>query len=123
MASMVNVIVIAAVAVMVIGFLFFGVFSAVIFGKTRKMLHRNDHAPRVSVPARVVAKRADFSHSHSHVNGHTARGMTTYYVTFELDNRERVELCVHGYEYGMLVEGDHGTLTFKGNAFLDFRRN
>ena len=119
MPSMVSIIMIAAIAVMVIGFLFFGVFSAAIFGRARKTIHRNDHAPRVSVPATVVAKRVAISRSRNT----SAMNMTSYYVTFELDNRERMELYVHGHEYGLLVEGDHGMLTFKGDAFLDFHRD
>ena len=119
MPSMVSVIIIAAVAVMVIGFLFFGVFSAVIFGGAHKAIHRNDHAPRISVPACVVAKRIAVSRSRNT----SALNMTSYYVTFELENRERMELYVHGHEYGLLIKGDRGILTFKGNEFIDFRRN
>lgn len=119
MISMVKTIMIAAIGVMVVGFLFFAVFSATIFGRVRKHVGRNDNAPRISVPARVVAKRMQVSRSHSQ----NARGMTTYYVTFELDSRDRMELFVHGHEYGLLIEGDQGMLTFQGDAFIDFRRH
>lgn len=122
---MVSGIFLLAIGVMVLGFLFFAVFSATIFGKVRKHSKRNDNAPRISVPARVVAKRTDISgrHSHSHSSSHVHSTMNTFYfVTFELDSRDRMELCVHGHEYGMLIEGDYGILTFKGDAFIDFRR-
>ena len=125
MTSMVSVIFIAAIGIMVLGFVFFGVFSAAIFGKARKHSKRNDNAPRITVPARVVAKRADISGGHIHgtSDSHIHSTMDTfYYVTFELDSRDRMELCVHGHEYGMLIEGDYGMLTFQGDAFLDFRR-
>lgn len=119
MASMVSIIMIAAIGVMVAGFLFFAVFSATIFGRVRKQVRRNDNAPRISVPARVVAKRMEVSRGRSQSN----LNMTDYYVTFELDSRDRMELFVHGHEYGMLIEGDQGVLTFQGDAFIDFRRH
>jgi len=35
---------------------------------------------------------------------------------------DRIELCVSGTEYGMLVEGDTGRLTFQGTRYLSFER-
>ena len=125
MNSMVSVIFIAAIAMMVLGFLFFFVFSMGIFRNVNDRRKMNEKAPRVSVPARVVAKRAEVSGSHSHVHSsaHSTTHTTYYYVTFELDSRDRVELPLYGHEYGLLIEGDRGILTFKGNEFIDFRRN
>ena len=33
-----------------------------------------------------------------------------------------MELRMNGYEYGMLVEGDKGKLTFQGTRYLGFER-
>ena len=49
-------------------------------------------------------------------------GYTTYYVTFEVKSGDRMELPVQGHEYGMLVEGDFGELSFQGTRYLGFER-
>lgn len=35
---------------------------------------------------------------------------------------DRMELRVSGSEYGMLVEGDYGILSFQGTRYLGFDR-
>ena len=47
---------------------------------------------------------------------------TSYYVTFEVESGDRIELEVNGLEYGMLVEGDCGKLSFQGTRYLGFER-
>lgn len=47
---------------------------------------------------------------------------TTYYVTFQVDSGDRMELSVSGSEYGMLVDGDRGKLSFQGTRYLSFER-
>ena len=47
---------------------------------------------------------------------------TWYYVTFEVESGDRIELGVNGTEYGMLVEGDYGKLSFQGTRYLGFER-
>lgn len=86
---------------------------------------KNNHSPRLTVDAKVVAKRTNVSrHHHSgganHV-GHTSAS-TTYYVTFEVASGDRMELRLQGHEYGLIVEGDRGELTFQGTRFLGFTR-
>ncbi len=39
-----------------------------------------------------------------------------------MESGDRIELCVSGAEYGMLVEGDTGRLTFQGTRYLSFER-
>ena len=85
---------------------------------------KNNNSPRLTVEATVVSKRGDISrHHHSDANGigHTHTS-TTYYVTFQVASGDRIELCVGGSEYGMLVEGDFGDLTFQGTRYLGFER-
>ena len=103
------------------------VFGLIVFVIIRAIARerQNDRAPRIAVDARVVAKRTNVSH-HRHHNGnhhgvHTHTS-TTYYVTFEVSSGDRMELTVPGYEFGMLVEGDCGKLTFQGTRYLSFER-
>ena len=89
--------------------------------------NKNNHSPRLTVDATVVAKRTDISHSsgscnHStgmHSSGHTS---TTYYATFQVESGDRMEFHVTGEEYGLLVEGDYGDLSFQGTRYLGFTR-
>ena len=89
--------------------------------------NRNNHSPRLTVRATVVSKRGDVSHHHHSGGpnggvGHTTTS-TTYYVTFQVESGDRMELHVSGSEYGMLVEGDAGDLTFQGTRYLGFERS
>ena len=93
----------------------------VIFKQNFRQWHRNNNSPRLTVPATVVAKRT--SHSHHHTgNSHMAHHHTHYYVTFEVESGDRMELSVIGSEFGLLVEGDKGRLTFQGTRYLGFER-
>ena len=91
--------------------------------------HKNNQSPRLSVSATVVAKRENVSH-HSHPNGGDPSGAhgyhttssTSYYVTFQVESGDRMELQVSGREYGILAEGDIGKLTFQGTRYLAFER-
>ena len=86
--------------------------------------NKNNHSPRLTVPATVVAKRTNVSHHrHGGVNDHHHHHTSTsYYVTFQVESGDRMELQVSGQEYGMVVEGDVGNLTFQGTRYLGFER-
>lgn len=47
---------------------------------------------------------------------------TYYYITFEFDGGERMELEVKDTDFGMIVIGDRGKLHYKGTRFLEFVR-
>lgn len=86
--------------------------------------NRNNHSPRLTVEAKVVSRRSDVSYHH-HNQGTTGAHMssrTTYYITFEVASGDRMEFAVPGTEYGMLVEGDRGQLSFQGTRYLGFQR-
>jgi len=86
---------------------------------------RNNSSPKLTVPATVVARRTNISHHHSGAGGHHHHHHTTstsYYVTFQVESGDRMELHVAGHEYGMLIEGDRGNLTFQGTRYLGFER-
>ena len=82
--------------------------------------NKNNHSPRLTVRATVVAKRMDVSHHHT--DNTMAHTFTTYYVTFQVESGDRMELEVDGSDYGMLVEGDTGELSFQGTRYLGFVR-
>ena len=87
--------------------------------------NKNNHSPRLTVPATVVSKRTNVSHHH-HSNGpdhgvHHSTS-TSYYVTFQVESGDRMELHLAGHEFGLLVEGDRGQLTFQGTRYLGFER-
>lgn len=85
--------------------------------------NKNNHSPRLTVSAKVVAKRMNVSHHHNGANEHhNTSTSTSYYVTFQVESGDRMELCMAGNEYGMLIEGDEGRLTFQGTRYLGFER-
>lgn len=83
---------------------------------------RNNASPRLTVPAQVVSKRANISH-HRHGTSHHVSTSHSYYVTFQVDSGDRMELHLPGREFGLLVEGDRGMLTFQGTRYLSFERS
>lgn len=76
--------------------------------------NRNNHAPISTVPSKVVSKRQQFHKTNT-------SGYTNCYVTFELQCGERMELAVPDEQYGYLVEGDCGMLTFQGSRYKGFQ--
>lgn len=92
--------------------------------------NKNNHSPRLTVEAAVTAKRIHVTH-HRHANGGDITGAhgftnsssTKYFVTFQVESGDRMELSVSGPEYGMLAEGDTGRLSFQGTRYLGFERD
>lgn len=99
--------------IFVFGMILFSIFRGV------KEWSNNNKQPVLSVEATVTSKRMDVT-NHSHENHH--HSSTTYYVTFEVESGDRMELHVNGKEYGLISEGDDGKLTFQGTRFLGFER-
>ena len=110
----------------------FGLMFLLVFGliltsiiRSMKQWNHNNHSPRLTVNARVVSKRSHISHHHHngvHDPGHHYHSSTSYFVTFQVDSGDRMELSVAGHEYGLLIEGDQGMLTFQGTRYLGFIR-
>ena len=103
------------------------VFGIIIVAMVRGIgeWNKNNHSPKLSVPAKVVSRRTTVSHHHHHQgNGmHHTHTTTSYYATFQVESGDRIEFLVSGTEYGMLAEGDSGELTFQGTRYLNFQRN
>lgn len=111
-------------------FNFFPFFFIVIFvivigmfiytiGSGARQWSKNNHSPVLTVEADIVAKRMSVSH---HRNNDNMSSSSTYFVTFQVDSGDRIELMVPDREYGMLVEGDKGKLTFQGTRYRGFER-
>ena len=110
----------------ILGFvLVVGVFIT-IFVKGIGQWNKNNTSPRLTVPATLIAKRTNVSHRHHSDVGdhhhHHHHSSTSYYATFQMESGDRVELHMAGHEYGLLVEGDRGNLTFQGTRYLGFER-
>lgn len=86
--------------------------------------NKNNHSPRLTVAATVVSKRTAVTyHQHGGVNEpHHHHASTWYYVTFQVQSGDRMEMQLSGPEYGMLAEGDVGMLSFQGTRYLGFER-
>ena len=47
----------------------------------------------------------------------------TYYATFQFSDGNREELVLPGEDFGLLAEGDEGTLTRLGGRYVHFERD
>lgn len=117
------------------GFMFIIVFLVVIGGFIVTAIrgvgqwNKNNQSPKLTVDATVIAKRINVTHNH-HASGGDITGTqgynmttsTSYYVTFQVESGDRIEFCIYGNEYSMLMEGDYGKLTFQGSRYLGFKR-
>ena len=107
--------------------LFFGMFAYVFIStivRQAKQEHKNNNSPRLTVDATVVAKRGNTARHHHHgANGHHYHTYNnTYYATFQFESGDRIELQMTGADFGLIIEGDRGKLTFQGTRFLGFER-
>ncbi|WP_262176863.1 DUF2500 domain-containing protein [Saccharococcus sp. Marseille-Q5394] len=107
-------------AMPIFGFIVFalviGIFIFVIV-KGISQWSSNNNSPRLTVPAQVKTKRTNTSGGSGDSSAHTS-----YYVTFQVESGDRMELQMPGKEYGMLAEGDLGIPTFQGTRYLGFER-
>ena len=112
--------------IVVLGFIL--VFGIIIFTVIKGGIqwNKNNNSPVLTVNATVVAKRMAVSRqNHHHGNDmsmHHNSSSATYFATFEVESGDRMEVNVPDKEYGMLVEGDVGKLTFQGTRFKGFER-
>ncbi len=111
------------VFLLMFGFALYTLISSIAARAQEK--RKNDASPRLTVPASVVTKRAQVGTTHHH-NAATNTGgtyyNTKYFATFQFESGDRLELSVSPGEYGMLVEGDRGQLSFQGTRYLGFVR-
>ena len=71
--------------------------------------NKNNHSPRLTVPATVVTKRTQVTQQ-QHANAGDPTGA----------HGDRMELRVSRSEYGLLAERNQGNLSFQGTRYLGF---
>ena len=105
-------------------FVFFVIIFTLVIGtfifiavKGMSQWSKNNKSPVLTVPAEVVAKRTDTSGGHGDSSANT-----WYYVTFQVQSGDRMELGVPDKEFGLLAEEDLGILTFQGTRYQGFER-
>ena len=81
--------------------------------KKKQMLLEQQKAASASVPVQYLYATA--------ITKRNPRG-NEYYVGFQLENGQRIELRVPGAQYGVILEGDKGMLHLRDNAFVGFDR-
>ena len=103
--------------------MFVGIFIMFIVTAVRGIgrWHKNNNSPRLTVDATIVSKRMDVTRHHNSTT-RTNSSSTWYYATFQVTSGDRMELSIPTQDYGYLVEGDHGKLTFQGTRYLSFER-
>ena len=113
-----------SVFMIIFAIIFISVFAVIIVVIVKSVLqwNKNNKSPRLTVPAMGVSKRMDVRRHHTGSNNMNTHNVTTYYVTFQVQSGDRMELYVSGQDYGMLAEGDNGNLTFQGTRYLGFER-
>ena len=79
---------------------------------------KNNISPRLTVKAKIVAKRTAVYGGGGH-----SMASTRYFTTFEFASQDRLELSVPSQQFGLLAENDTGDLTFQGTRYLDFTRD
>lgn len=108
---------------------FFLILGVVIYYVIQNMRqwNYNNNQPVLTIDAKVVTKRTQVTRHHNHHNHDHGSAMhvhshTIYYVTFEVESGDRMELNVGGKEFGIIAEGDTGKLTFQGTRYISFER-
>ena len=81
-----------------------------------------ERAAGKSIHARVIGKRIrEQLDPNAYYSGDRSAAPTRfYYVSFEGDNFERMELSVTSQVFNTVSEGAEGTLTYQGMSFVDF---
>lgn len=111
----------------IIFFIMFGTILIMFFTgiiKQAKQKAYNKTQPVLTVDAKIVDKRTDYhTRRHNGANNHVhTHSYSYYFVTFEVTSGDRMEFRVNDAEYGMMVQGDSGKLTFQGSDFKGFER-
>lgn len=105
--------------ILIFGLIF--VFVIVSLVRSIRRWGKDEKSPRLTVDAKVAAKRTARQRRMSNEHG-SGRDYTNYYTTFQFESGDRLELELKSYEFGLLVEGGKGKLTFQGSRYLGFER-
>jgi Protein of unknown function (DUF2500) len=100
-----------------------GSFVLVMVIKNISNLKRKKELPLTASNVIVVAKRIkakDFSADH---RDYTRSFATNYFITFQfLEDNSRQEIRVQARDFGLIAEGDEGTLWHQEGLFNKFER-
>lgn len=97
--------------------LFIGFFIYKV-AKLLKTWMTNNTSPLQSRVASAVTKRTEVWGGRGHASTNTS-----YFVTFEFQNGNRMELEVKTKAYAQIVEGDRGQLNYQGSRYKGFVRS
>ena len=98
------------------------IFYLAMFGFIKNALS-GGVARRRTVDAMIVKKRLSCTSHHHGAEVFTDHERTNYFVTFQLEKNNRIELQVKEGQYDLLFDGERGKLTFRGKRFIRFRAN
>ncbi len=100
-----------------------GSFILVMVIKSVSNIKRKKNLPLTASDVIVVAKRIKAKDYSGHHRDYTRSFTTNYLITFQfLENNSRQELRVKEREYGLIAEGDEGTLWHQEGLFNKFDR-
>lgn len=104
------------------GLAFVAIFGVILFAIIMNIIrwNKNNHSPELTVYAAVVTKRTQNNY---HNNGNMSSSSSIFFVTFEFESGDRMELRVPREEFGLFVVGDCGSLTFRGTRYIAFERD
>lgn len=106
----------------IVPMLILGVFLYII-GTSIYRVVTNSQQPLLTRRARIIGRRQKVSGgSHMHGDHHHSSTRTAYFVTFEFEDGSREEFSLRGDQYGLLAEGDIGTLQSQGTWYKGFDR-
>ncbi|MFD2612848.1 DUF2500 domain-containing protein [Paenibacillus gansuensis] len=94
-----------------------GLIAYKIFGGVRQW-SANNASPILNIEAKIISKRYEVWGGSG-----DSSASTSYFVTFEQTDGTRTEFAVANTEYGLLAEGDIGTLSYQGTRYHHFVRN
>lgn len=84
---------------------------------------KNRCSPLIVTQATVIDKRIEEHYIRSKRSagiGYRTRKVRIYYITFNLEGGENIELRTNEIEYSELQYNDYGRLTFKGSKYMEF---
>ena len=86
---------------------------------------KNKRPPRIVVHSAISNKRIQMDNVYRLRNaapGMRTHKLITYYVTFDLETGEQIELRVSKLKYSELRKGCKGKLTFQGTRYIGFEK-
>ncbi len=108
------------VALTIIVLLAFSI-AVVVLARRFQRWRKKNQAPRLTMNAKVVAKRISMSYDQKR-DPLDNKPVTTFTLAFQVADIGRKEFDVTDQEFDRLDEGTTGKLTFKGTRYIRFER-